>query len=151
MGSKVNRVGNAQGDNVVRGAFLAPPASAKVPPKELPNRQEVRDNLKRGANQLPSGECTQQSILDSCMHFANDVGLNPNADVDHKTKTITNSVVLRQQIASLRDELAGQLGELRQRSNKYIHVAESAGHWITDAEQFVDRHPNLLWFLSRRK
>ncbi len=117
----------------------------------MPNKQEVKDDLKRGANQLLSGECTQQSIMQSCMHFANDVGLNPNADVDHKTMTITNSIVLRQQIASLREELAGQLGELRQRSNKYIHVAESAGHWVIDAERFVERHPNLLWFLNRRK
>lgn len=151
MGSEVNKVNDVQSDNFAQGHSGAPPPSSQAKPKELPNSQEVRNDLKRGANQLPHLECTQDSIMDTCMDFANDVGLNPNADVELKTETITNSVVLRHQIASLRDELAGQLRELRHRSNKYIHVAESAGHWLTDAERFFERHPHLLWLLKRSK
>jgi len=151
MGSQVNSDNEMNTDNVVHGNFEAPPPSPAGYQKEVPDKQEVHDNLKRGANQLPTIQCAPQSIVQSCMTFVNDVGLNPNVDIERKANMITDSVALRQQIASLRQELAGQLSELKRRSNRYIHVAESAGNWIVDAERFVDRHPNLLWFLKRRK
>jgi hypothetical protein len=51
----------------------------------------------------------------------------------------------------LRQEIILELRELKRRSERYAHVAESAGHWVVDARHFVDQHPNLLWFLKKRK
>ncbi|MGH9550988.1 MAG: hypothetical protein ACRD3W_16520, partial [Terriglobales bacterium] len=83
--------------------------------------------------------------------FATDIGINVFEDVDRRSTKVAESVRLRKEIAELRREIILVLKELQRRSEKYAHVAESAGHWVVDAKRFVDKHPNLLWFLKEHK
>lgn len=139
--------------NVIKGAFGATreTSDALKRASKTPSLGTVKDELKRAVDK-PSEELrTNDGRFKLLKHFFRDLGLMPDTDVHQKSKTLSNSVTLQNEIAGVRKELARELTELRQRSEPYIHAAESAGHWVVDAERFVERHSKLLWFLKRKK
>ncbi len=97
--------------NVIKGAFGATreTSDALKRASKTPSLGTVKDELKRAVDK-PSEELrTNDGRFKLLKHFFRDLGLMPDTDVHQKSKTLSNSVTLQNEIAGVRKELAREL------------------------------------------
>jgi Putative Actinobacterial Holin-X, holin superfamily III len=86
---------------------------------------------------------TPETIEEATKSFVEDIGMTPQTDAITIGDSMANAAELRARSDALRLVLAEDVAELRKVSDRYVHVAEEMRHWLTKAEAFSAKHPNI--------
>jgi hypothetical protein len=132
----------------VQGNFSRRSSASEVPGSASKTKQVTQELSSQVEARQPQVPENVENLLVSGRKFFRDLGWTPQTDITKTSTRLTNSIKLQKRIDYLRGQVHEEIVELRHRSDKYIHFAETAGHYLQDAERFFERHPNLLWLLK---